>query len=83
MFYVPIKISSIQRSKTVCGVSQAVDKPVDNLWISGIFLWIKLWITLGHLPPVDKCHFCPQVIHRKMPLIHNFIHRANMRPALP
>ena len=75
------QISSKFRSKTVCGLSQAVDNPVDNLWITPFFLWITLWITRGILAPVDNPPFCPQVIHRKRPLIHNFVHRTNPHPA--
>lgn len=69
------KISSKFRSKNRFTSEQAVDKPVDKLWITPFFLWIKLWITHGQQTPVDNPLFCPQVVHRMGPLIHNFVHR--------
>ncbi|CAM3388726.1 hypothetical protein DEDE109153_14715 [Deinococcus deserti] len=73
-----LEAGSMDRSKYLCQISLSVDKSVDNLWISPLQPVDKSVDNLMLISPVDKWQSYPQVIHRNMPLIHNFVHRTNM-----
>lgn len=74
-----LKRDSTSRSKCLCQISLSVDKSVDNLWITACLPVDKSVDNLLPFFPVDKWPSYPQVIHREVPLIHNFIHRTKMR----
>lgn len=73
-----LKTGSKERSKHLCQISLSVDKSVDNLWIRPLEPVDKSVDNLVLISPVDKWQSYPQVIHRKVPLIHNFVHKTNL-----
>lgn len=71
-----LKISKF-RSKLTLKPSQAVDNPVYNPVQNPLF---PVDNSVDNFPvfwDVDNPLTYPQVIHRKVPLIHNFVHKMS------